>query len=101
MSELQSLINEANPRARDIIRKIAFRAEGHMKQRAAVDTGAMRNSIDTEILNDGLTAHVGPHVNYAIFQELGTHKMAAHPFVTPGLEAAGKDLEELCMELFK
>ena len=100
MTELQSLIDNLEPRAREIVGKVAFRAEGHMKQLAAVDTGAMKNSIDTEFFDVGLTAHVGPHVDYAIYQEFGTHKMAAHPFIVPGLEEAGKDLEQLCKELF-
>ena len=48
MTELQSLIDNLDPRGREIVGKVAYRAEGHMKQLAAVDTGAMKNSIDTE-----------------------------------------------------
>ena len=101
MTELEDLMKNLDPRARDIVRKVAFRAQGHMKMLAAVDTGAMRNSIDTEFLNDGFTAHVGPHVEYAIYQEFGTHKMAAHPFVVPGLEKACRDYDDLVKELFE
>jgi len=101
MAELQTLIDNLDPRAEKIIRQVAFRAEGHMKQLAAVDTGAMRSSIDSEFLNAGKTAHIGPHIEYAIYQEFGTYKMAAHPFVVPGAEKAGGDLDLLCKELFE
>ena len=97
---LQELIDKEPQRAERILRQVAFRAEGYMKELAAVDTGAMKNSIDTEMI-DSYTAHIGPHVEYAIYQEFGTYKMAAHPFVIPGAERAAHDLERLAPELFE
>jgi len=66
-----------------------------------VDTGALRNSIGTNVT--GLSAEIGPTVNYAPYQEYGTSRMAAHPYmgpaadeVTPGfvsaMEQIGKGL---------
>jgi HK97 gp10 family phage protein len=100
MTELGEMIEKMPARAEQIIRQVAFRAEGHMKQRAAVDTGAMRDSVFTEIV-DNFTAEVGPSVEYAIYQEFGTSRMAAHPFVIPGALAAAFDLEKLAPELFE
>jgi len=53
---------------------------------APVDTGALRASID--VTKTGSTAaQVTTGVDYAIYQEYGTYKMPAHPFMTPAAEA--------------
>lgn len=127
MRELQKIIDKMPERVETLIKKVAFRAEGYMKQRAAVDTGAMVNSIYTKTQKyDGFpsaqaaalakdprahliqhpeppefTAYVGPSVDYAIYQEFGTYRMAAHPFVTPGVTLAAQDLFKLAPELFE
>jgi hypothetical protein len=59
--------------------------------RAPVDTGALMNSLQTE--NPGRNSwNVHDGVEYGIFQELGTYKMAAHPFMIPSAWAAGNRL---------
>lgn len=40
----------------------------------------------TRLLHDG--------VLYGVFQEFGTYKMAAHPFIVPALEAVAKPFRE-------
>ena len=51
---------------------------------------AMNPNVETESIpaptEPTVFAHVGPCVNYGIFQELGTSKMAARPFLTPATE---------------
>lgn len=59
--------------------------EGYAKDLAPVDTGNLRNSITTEPSGDK-EVKVRTGVEYAIYQELGTYKMAAHPFLRPGIE---------------
>ena len=58
---------------------------------AAVDTGMLRQSIvhgsDVVHNTDSVTGIVGTSVHYAIYQEMGTVKMAAHPFLMPALNA--------------
>ena len=84
-----------------IIRAIAFTVEGRYKTTARIDLGALRNSTYTvtenedgfsaaaqsaQSANPGVTlnehpkpdknkAHVGPSVDYAIYNEIGTSKM--------------------------
>lgn len=70
----------------EIVAKAAFDIEAGAKQRAPVDTGALENSIQAE-QEDSLTWIVGDGVNYGVYQELGTHKMPAHPFLVPATEA--------------
>jgi HK97 gp10 family phage protein len=81
-----------------LIRKVTFDTEADMKQRAPVDTGFLRNSIQSEFEND-LTGVIGVGAEYAAHVEYGTSRAAAQPFFEPammraeqGLETAAKDL---------
>ena len=64
---------------------LGYRVEGDAKQFAPVDTGALRNSINTEQVN-AMTVHIQDGVEYGIYQELGTRKMKAQPFMIPAVE---------------
>ncbi len=46
-------------------------------------TGQLANGITLEILDEGLTAEVAPHTNYAGYVEWGTRFMSAQPYVRP------------------
>ena len=56
----------------------------HAKDYAPVDTGRLQNSIHPSSVSKDTIA-VGTNVEYAIYQEMGTSRMRAHPF----LRAAG------------
>lgn len=77
-------------RGAQIMRAGAFKMERAMKAKAAVDTGAMRNSVSTSLMGDGrstaIVAEIGPTVDYAPFVELGTSVMGAQPFVGPAFD---------------
>jgi len=126
--ELDRIAKQLNIRREAVGRRMAFQIEKEAKQLAAHDTGAMESSIYTvttrsdgysaaaaaaKSANPGVTtsphptpkgniiANVGPSVDYAEYQEFGTSKMAAHPFLTPAVEKVaqkyndGKEWEEL------
>ena len=105
---LDKIIEKFPDEASEIVRKAAFNVEGYAKMKAAVDTGAMMNSIYTvtEKLDgytvaaskakkanpkvetsphpepkDRFTAHVGPCVEYGIYVELG-HYLRNGDFVS-------------------
>ena len=65
----------------------------------AVDTGMLQQSIvhgsDVVYNTDSVTGIVGTSAYYAIYQELGTVKMAAHPFLMPALNANKSTFEYL------
>jgi HK97 gp10 family phage protein len=111
------------------IRATAFDVAGNAAGPGiAVDTGAMRASIFTKThqgsnysdaasaaqslrpeaeIDDPtptdcplMTAYIAPGVNYAYFQEFGTSKMAAHPFLTPAIEKADEDFEKYMKQVF-
>ncbi len=63
---------------------------------APVDTGALKDSITTFYQGNQFssvgTIDVG--VPYGIYQELGTRNMAAHPFLTPAIDAVSQQFQE-------
>lgn len=80
------------------LRKAAFDIERDAKAFAPVDTGALRNSIGTDLTGDGrsasMTADIGPTVDYAVYQEYGTSRMPPHAFMGPAFDRhAGEFVE--------
>lgn len=57
------------------------------------DTGMLRRSIHLRLTDGGMTAEVGPTMDYGIYQELGTRFMGAHPYLRPALETAGAEFK--------
>lgn len=92
MTELEELIKTMPGKARKIVNATGKIIEGRAKVRAPVDTGALRNSIESDMVAE-FTAWVGPSVEYAIYQEFGTYKMAAHPFLVPAVEETAAEFE--------
>jgi HK97 gp10 family phage protein len=64
---------------------IAFQVEGEAKNLAPVDTGALKNSLNTQKIGES-KYYIQDGVEYGIYQELGTRRMAAHPFMIPAIE---------------
>jgi HK97 gp10 family phage protein len=48
---------------------------------APVDTGALKRSIQLDIRDGGMSAHVNPTQHYAPYLEYGTRFMAPRPFL--------------------
>lgn len=69
-----------------VVAKTAFDIEAYAKMVVPVDTGALKNSISTEITPDGMTAVIAPHMEYATDVEYGTRRMSAQPYMTPAAE---------------
>lgn len=74
-----------------IVRATASHILGEARKRAPVATGALRDNSEV-VIGDGYT-NVEFRQEYAAYVELGTHKMAAQPFLTPAVEAETKLLE--------
>lgn len=90
-------------RAEQVVRKSALAVERGAKLRAPVDTGNLRNSINTVVSggrgSGAIVAEVGPEASYGVYVEVGTWKMAPQPYlgpafdeVEPGFIAALEDL---------
>lgn len=127
---LDKIAGGMNANLSKIGRKIGFVIEGKAKVKAPVMTGALRNSIYTATQQEdnyalaagaarqsnpgaltephpsptgNIIAVVGPCVEYAEYQEFGTHKMAAHPYLIPAVEETLRmfDNPDMWEELFR
>lgn len=69
--------------------KYGIMIERRAKQLCPVDTGNLRASINHAVGQDSRGPYVviGSQVEYAIYQELGTRRMAAQPFLRPAMLA--------------
>lgn len=56
--------------------------EAKAKGLVPVRTGTLRRSITSQFPSD-LVGRVGPSVNYGIYVEMGTRRMAARPYMRP------------------
>jgi HK97 gp10 family phage protein len=76
-------------RAAAVVRKTALDLEATAKNRAPVDTGALKNSISTDFAGDGpnvMAAEIGPTVHYGAYVEYGTSRMSPQPYMGPALD---------------
>ncbi len=89
--ELNKIARGLNANTDRVLGLISFRLEALAKTLAPVDTGALKNSIHTLRVGKRLW-RVEDGVEYGIYQELGTYKMAAHPFMSPAAERVADDL---------
>lgn len=65
------------------LKEAGMKIQADAKRNTLVDTGRLKNSITTEIWNNGLTVTVGTNVKYAPFVEYGTSRWAGKPFLRP------------------
>jgi HK97 gp10 family phage protein len=85
VDKFPELSQKAHEQIRQVLRKAAFDVEAHAKKVVPVDTGNLRNSIQSSF-PDEFVAVVGTHVEYAPYVEFGTYKMAARPYLMPAVE---------------
>jgi HK97 gp10 family phage protein len=97
---LDKLAASLNMETDRVIASAAFQVEAEAKVRAPVDTGALKNSIHTEPKGNK-TYWVSDAVEYGIYQEFGTHRMSAHPFMMPAVEKVRKLLDKMFAEIVK
>jgi HK97 gp10 family phage protein len=79
-----------SPEVAKVLAKVGVMAVRSAKRLCPVDTGYLRSSINFKLGTDdhGHACYVGSDVVYAPYQEFGTWKMAAHPFLRPGVAEA-------------
>jgi len=97
-NKLPTLKGQLRQRAAQAVAKCAFDIEAHAKAVVPVDTGNLKNSIQTDMETD-LTAVVGTPVEYAVYVEYGTHKMAERPYLGPAAELVRPSFNAAMKEL--
>lgn len=97
--ELKRNVERFNKELNDILptalKAGALIIQNSAKFKAPYRTGTLRRSIHTE-MRSNTQAVVGTDVEYAVYQEFGTSKMKAHPYLRPALdENRGKVLDKI------
>lgn len=85
--------------ATNIVNQGATIIEGTAKKLAPVDTGALRRSINTTPAKKSVqaTATVGTSIEYGVYQEYGTIKQKAQPFMHPATLQSKSKIKALAM----
>ena len=85
--------DQRGPVARDMKRR-GRNVKALAKVKVPVDTGALKKSITSRMLEDNHSIYVeiGSELDYAVYVELGTrYNNGGQPFLRPALKAAGDD----------
>lgn len=101
-STLERITRELKPKAAAVVQTYGTQIAGEAAKNAPLDTGALRNSIlsNSKMIAD-LTYRAQDAVDYGLWQELGTSRMASHPFLVPAMEAWRQKFFNAFSELFK
>lgn len=85
------------------IEAAAIFVEGSAKKKSPVDLGLLRASIShrTILKANIVNGEIGTNVEYAPFQEFGTSKMKAQPFLTPALNENKATIQKIINNTLK
>ena len=84
-SHRQEVIKEKNRKIEMALMLIGLTAERYAKYLCPVDTGRLRNSITHEVATGEEAVYVGTNVEYAPYDEVGTHKQRPQPYLRPAV----------------
>lgn len=96
-SELEAIGRDLGKAGRNVgakasaaFRKTVHDIEADAKVLSPYEFGTLRNSISSTIIGDGrhssMAAEIGPTVDYGLWQEIGTSKMAPQPYLAPAYD---------------
>ena len=91
-NRIPALMAAVEAQSRSAPKRVADRIAADARTRAPVATGYLRSTIESVSVERGKTAEVRVGAEYAAYQEYGTYKMAAQPFLTPAFSAHAKEL---------
>lgn len=97
IQQLEALVPELEAAAKRAVKESAEAVQAQTRQNVRVDTGNLRDQVDIEYKDNGLTAIVGwknRHDWYASIHEHGTSRIPAQPSLGPALEAERAKFEE-------
>lgn len=90
LKQFQIAGDEAQHVTEGVMRTTMGKAQQKSKELAPVKTGFMQNSIEvyiTESTKDRVMGEINAEADYSSFNEFGTYKMAARPFIAPSVKA--------------
>ena len=97
---LQQILRSLDGDAEKVLDVAARNIERIAKDLAPIDTGALKNSIHV-IKERPLERIIADGVEYGIYQEFGTSRMGAQPFLVPAVERVRKGFAKAWELLFQ
>lgn len=97
---LDAILAKLPQKSEELVAKGAENVLGKAKELAPVDTGALKASLGAE-KRGKFYWEVEDGVKYGIYQERGTSKMRAQPFMCPAVEWARPEYNKRWKELFE
>lgn len=76
------------------LKEAGMKIQADAKRNVLVDTGRLKNSITTEVWNNGYTITVGTSVKYAPYVEYGTMKWSGKPFLRPAYKSNTENIQK-------
>lgn len=89
----KAISERAHVKVAAAVEKAALDIEAHAKANAPVDTGFLRSAIKAEPTGNPLRWLITSYAFYSVFQEYGTSRMAAQPYMTPAAELVRPQLQ--------
>lgn len=100
LNELSSRLGSIPTMLEDVVGQIAEETRRNIRQKNIIDTGALLRSItheprgaETVVLRDGVT--------YGVYNEFGTSRMPARPFMIPASEKFAEIATRKFTEIFR
>lgn len=90
---LDGILANLDYKAADAVRDTALAVQGKAAMNAPYDTGALSASITAEE-ETPTSWRVRDGVLYGLYNEVGTSRMAAHPFMVPAVEGERSSFEQ-------
>ncbi len=101
-SLLDKMSAEIEEKASHLVEDVGNETVSEVVRLAPEDTGELKDSYLRESgMIEKLLFRIQDGVPYGIFQELGTHKMAAQPHVVPAMEGVEAEITQAFKELFE
>ena len=98
-AKLDQIIARFPSESEEVVKAGAFAVQGEAVNRAPFDTGNLKNGINSKPKGK-LLWWVSDACDYGIYQEMGTYKMRAHPFMVPAVEKVQKQYTAMWVALF-
>ena len=103
LSSLEAKLKKLEPLTRSALERGVGKAGenvvSHAKRFVRKDTGELQRSINSkpESTPNGAKATIGTNVEHAMYNEFGTSRMSAQPFLQPALQSNKNNARKLIM----
>ena len=101
-AKLDAIVANLHPGTARIVNTYGTAMAGKAATLAPVDTGSLRQTLNDESHMSGAAKYtIQDGVEYGVYQELGTSRMAAQPFLIPAIESLTNAFLNAFAGLFK